>query len=95
MARIEVFPVVDLHAPVQETHDHLHYCFFVQYNTSELFNFHYISRFITRIRLIEGNAKSLCPKSNLEKYFVSAVYMPEAPPLPYFCLEVVRQFCRI
>ncbi len=36
---MEVFPVVDLHAPVQETHDHLQHDFFVQYNTSDLFNF--------------------------------------------------------
>ncbi len=88
-ARIELFPVVDLHAPVQETHDHLQHFFFVQYNTSDSFYFLYISRIRTRIRLKEGNS------SNHEKYFVTAVYLFEAPPFSNFGLGVVKQFCRI
>jgi hypothetical protein len=40
----------------------------------------------TMIRLIEGNAKSLCLKSNLEKYFVAAVNLSEAP-FPPECLS--------
>jgi hypothetical protein len=37
-----------------------------------------------RIRLIEGNAKSLRPNSNLKKNFAAAVYLPYAPSPPRF-----------
>jgi hypothetical protein len=37
-----------------------------------------------RIRLIEGNAKSLRRYSNLEKDFAAAVYLLDAPSPPRF-----------
>ncbi len=52
-----------------------------------------------RIRLKEGNAKSFCLKSNLEKDFAAAVYFSEAismsPPLLCVGFGVVKQFCRL
>ncbi len=37
-----------------------------------------------RIRLLEGNAKSLRLNSNLEKDFAAAVYLSNAPSPPRF-----------
>jgi hypothetical protein len=46
-----------------------------------------------RIRLVEGNAKSLRLKSNLEKDFAAALYFSEPPFPPKFltwsCLAIV------
>jgi hypothetical protein len=38
-----------------------------------------------RIRLEEGNAKSLGLKSNPQKYFAAAVYLFETPSPSLFC----------
>jgi hypothetical protein len=48
----------------------------------------------SRIRLIEGNAKSPRLKSNLEKDLAAAVYLSQAPSPPNIFLWVVKQFCR-
>jgi hypothetical protein len=46
-----------------------------------------------RIRLIEDNAKYLRLKSDLERDFVAAVYLFEAPSTPRFLSWGGQQFC--
>jgi hypothetical protein len=46
-----------------------------------------------KIRLIEGNVKSLRHKSNLKKDY-AAVFLSDDPSPPRFFHGVVRQFCR-
>ncbi len=43
------------------------------------------------IILIEGNAKSLRLKSNLQKEFTAAVHLAEAPSSARFCIGPVGQ----